>query len=86
MRVKDGYLGWVGEGEGAGQRLEQQAPERVDIGTSVDLVPADLLGRHVVDRPHQASVGWLTIRRTLRRSEIGKVCVLAPSLLVKQDV
>ena len=37
----------------AGQAVEEQAGERVDVGAGVDVAALDLLGRDVVDRPHE---------------------------------
>ena len=86
MSVEDGDLGRISKGERSRQRLEQEASQCVDVGAAVDLVSTDLLRRHIIHRSHQAPVSWLTIRSTLGQAEIGKVRVLAPSLLVEQNV
>ena len=44
------------ERRGAGEALEEQAAERVDVGPAVDLAALDLLGRDVVDRADEAAI------------------------------
>ena len=53
MRVDRPHLGVPREGHLAGDAAEQHAAQGVDVGASVHLVVADLLGRHVVDRPDE---------------------------------
>ena len=84
--VDDRDLGDAGERDGARERLEEQAAERVDVGAPVDLLAADLLRGDVVDRAHQAAVGGLAVGGALREPEVGEVDVLAPALLVDEDV
>ena len=84
--VDDRDVGRPGERQGSGERLEEQAAERVDVRSSVDLVAADLLGRDVVDGPHQAPVRGSRLGDALRQPEVREVCVLAAALLVEQDV
>jgi hypothetical protein len=43
------------ERDGTSQALEQDAPEGVHVASRIDRFPADLLRRHVVDRPEQVS-------------------------------
>ncbi len=63
----------------------QEACERVDIGTTVDLLPLDLLGSDVVERADklagcgQAGLGG----GLLRQSEVGQVGVL---VCAEQDI
>ena len=73
-------------GQRAGERLEEEAAERVDVGTSVHLVAADLLGRDVVDGAHQLAVGRAAVGGALGEPEVREVRVLAAALLVEQDV
>ena len=75
-----------GERQRPGQRLEEQAAERVDVGAAVDVVADDLLRRDVVDRAHQLAIGRAGVRDALREAEVGQVDVLPPPLLVEQDV
>jgi hypothetical protein len=42
------------------EAFEEQAAERVDVGTTVDLITADLLGGDVVERAEQRPVRRLT--------------------------
>ena len=68
----------------AGQRVVEDAAERVDVGARVDLLAGELLGRHEVDgadplaRRGQPRVG----ADDLREPEVGEVGVLA----AEQDV
>ena len=86
MRVHDRNIGRARERERAGERLEQEAAERVHVSTSVDLVAADLLGRDVVDGSHELPVGRPGVTGALCQPEVGEICVLAAALLVEQDV
>ncbi len=51
-----------------GQHFVENAPERVDVGASVDRVAGDLLGRHVLGRAEdrEASVRSLPLGRRAR--------------------
>ncbi len=71
--------------------LVEHAAERVDVGTSVELLAGDLLGSDVVDRAHQLSVvtepGLLG--EPLGEPEVGQVGVVGPVRAgagVEQDV
>ena len=68
------------------QRLEEDAAERVHVGATVDVVPPDLLRRHVVDGSQEMTVGRPAVGDALRQPEVGEVDVLAPILAVEQDV
>jgi len=76
------------ERRGPRERLEQQAGERVDVGTAVDVAASRLLGRHVVSGAHreaglgQAVVGLLA----LGQPEVGQERVLAPLAAGDQDI
>ncbi len=75
MRVEHRYLRLAGERDLAGQAFEQQAPQRVDVGPAVNVLAADLLGRHVMDRSQRSShraAGRLD--RQLAEAEVGQVC------------
>src|SRR5262249_44406809 len=53
-----GEAGVAGPGAVAGEELEQQGAERVDVGAGVDVAPAfDLLGRHVGRRAQDHPTG-----------------------------
>ena len=72
----------------AGEALEQQASERVDVRPCIDRVAAHLLGRDVGECPEQAlrDVERLHIARGRRDAEVGEVAVLALLLRVDQHV
>ena len=53
VRVDDRHVGVALERHVAREAVEEQARERVDVGARVDVAALDLLGRDVVDRPHQ---------------------------------
>ena len=61
----------------AGQRGEQHAAERVDVGAGIELVAVDLLGRGVVGRAHPLAGGGQRGRRAVaaREPEVGEVHV-----------
>ena len=86
VRVHDRDIGRARERERAGERLEQEAAERVHVSTSVHLVAADLLGSDVVDGSHELPVGRPGVTGALCQPEVGEICVLAAALLVEQDV
>ena len=86
VRVDHGDVGATLERQRSGQRLEEQAAERIDVGPAVDLVAANLLGRDVVDRSHQLPVGRAAVRDALREPEVRQVGVLAAALEVEKDV
>ena len=69
-----------------GQRLEEQAAERIDVGSAVDLAAADLLGSDVVERAEQLSIGGSAIGHALRETEVREVAVLPAILPVDQHV
>ncbi len=81
MRPELRHVVLAGEGDLPGQRLVEDTAQRVDVGTGVDLVTAQLLRRHVVERPHplsrrgQAALGGAS----LGEAEIGEVDVLSPA-------
>ena len=86
MRVDDGDLRDSRERNRSGERLEEDAPERVHVGTTVDVVPPDLLRSHVVDGSQKMTVGRPAIGDALRQPEVGEIDVLATVLVVEQDV
>ena len=81
-----GHVGALAEGQRAGEAFEEQAAERVLVGAAVELVAADLLGRHVVDGAHELPVGGVGAVAGVREPEVGEVGVIAVALLVEQDV
>ena len=68
-----------GERHGSGERLKQNAAERVDIRTRVDAVAAGLLGRHVVDRADERPGARQAVAAddVAREPEVRQVHVLA---------
>jgi hypothetical protein len=73
----------------AGQRAEQHAAERVDVGARVDLDALRLLRRHVVGRAHREArsrQGFLGGGDRLRQPEVGQERVLAPVVARHEDV
>ena len=80
MGVEDGSVVATLERLPAREAFVEQAAERVDVGSTVDLVAADLLGRDVVDRAHQRCVagGRTFVAETLRQPEISQVGMPAP--------
>ena len=72
----------------AGEALEEDAAERVDVGAAVDRAALDLLGRDVVDRPDEAAVaGQAADRRDVPgEAEVADVRVLAVRVRRDEDV
>ena len=69
VRVELGEVVVEVERDAAGQRGEQDAAERVDVGAGVDALAARLLGRDVVDRAHErARAGGPEVAWTWRES------------------
>ncbi len=69
----------------------EHAAERVDVGAAVDVLAGDLLGRDVVDRPHEVTVvaDPGLVREPLREAEVGQVGVVGavePGADVEQDI
>ena len=69
----------------SGERLEQQAAERVDVGARVDALAEDLLGRHVLGPRHHGPLPRQGVERLgrLGQPEIAQVGVIAAR---EQDV
>ena len=86
MRVDHGHVGDARERDRSRQRLEEHAAEPIDVGAPVHVVAADLLGRHVVDRPDEMPVGRPPVGDALGQAEVREVHVLATVLAVEQDV
>ena len=53
VRIEDGDLRGIGKRRLSRQALVEHAPERVDVGTAVKRLTADLLRRNVVERPDE---------------------------------
>ncbi len=75
----------------AREAFVEHAAERVDVGASVDVVAGDLLGRDVVDRPHQVAVvaDPGLVGDPLREAEVGEVGMVGAvgaGARVEQDV
>src|SRR5215218_906839 len=72
----------------AGDALEEDTAERVDVRASVDRAPADLLGRDVIDRADEAAVaGEAADRRDVpRQSEVTHVRPLTLRRVLDEDV
>ena len=88
MREDDRQLAVAFERPLAGQELEEDAAERVDIGAAVDLAALDLLRRDVVDRPDEAALARQAAdRRDVPcKSEVADVCVFAVRPRRDEDV
>jgi len=88
MREDDRQLGIAVEGTLAGDALEQDTAERVDVRPRVDRFTLDLLRRHVVDRSDEAAVAGEAARRrhVTGEPEVADVCVLALRRRCDQDV
>ena len=65
--LKRGRLVARGEGRPAGEGVEEDAPERVDVGAGVDRAAADLLGGEVGEGAGPAATGRRRARPTCRR-------------------
>ena len=72
----------------AREALEQHAAERVDVDSSVDRLPADLLRRDVVDRADEPAVaGEAADRRDVpREAEVADIRLLAVRPVRHEDV
>ncbi len=90
MAVEHGDLAIAGERGLPGQALDQHAAQRVDVGPAVHRLAPDLLGRHVIDGPHElAGLGQRgPVRHSPDQPEVGQVHVLGPRCLAlgQQDV
>ena len=88
MGEHDGQLAVALEGPGAGEALEEDAAERVDVRAPVDLAARDLLGRDVVDRADEAAIaGEAAHRRDVAgEPEVADVGVLAVRSLGDEHV
>ena len=77
-----------GKRHGPGERLEQDAPERVDIRACVHPVAAGLLGSHVVDRADERPGASQPVAAddVSREPEVRQVHVLAAAARGHQDV
>ena len=84
--VDHGDIGCPSERERPGEGLEQQTPEGINVGATVDLVAPNLLGCDVIDGAHQLAVGRAPVGDTLGKSEVREVGVLASALLVEKHV
>ena len=84
VRVHLRHVGGLVVREALGQRLVEDAAERVDVGAGVHRLAADLLGGGVVDAAHeQAGLGQGVLGGVLGEAEVGEVDVL---LGADQDV
>jgi hypothetical protein len=72
------------EGNVAGEHLEEDDAERVDVRLPVDVVAQRLLGRHVVRRAEHAAVRREAV--VVERAGDAEVGDLGRALLVDQDV
>ena len=88
LRREDVVLPFAGEGEVAGQHLEREDAERVDVGARVDRLSHYLLGRHVADGAdgHLVLESVRARARELREAEIEHLHVVAVRFLVHEDV
>ena len=80
MRVHLRQLGVARERDAAGERVEEERAERVDVGARVGLLAADLLGGGEVGRADEVAgageAGGARGGRVLRQAEVGQVGVL----------
>ena len=85
VREHDCGVGSACEGRPARQTLVQKAAERVEVGPPVQLLGADLLGRHIVDRAQRPPTAGMVslLRQPSRQSEVGEIAV---ATLVEQDI
>ena len=85
MPVHDRHVGVLLERLSPREALEEDAAERIHVRGRPDLLPLDLLGRCVVDGPHEQAGRGLSARPSLLGdAEIGEVGPVA--VLVDQDV
>ena len=83
MRPQHLRLGIAPEGRRARQALVQHAGKRVAVGAPVDGLAADLLGRQVVERPHDPPRVGRGAADLLGDAKVGQVGVL---ILVQEHV
>ena len=70
-------------GDDAGERLVEDAAERVDVGCRADLAAAPLLGRHVFDRADdRGAAEYAAVAERLGEAEVGQEGAFA----LEQDV
>src|SRR5919204_5657594 len=85
MRIQHGELAVPHERRTAGETVKDDAAERVQIRTPVDLPSLNLLGRGVVDGAEEEADTRHRLRcRALRKPEVAEVRVLAA--LGEEDV
>ena len=88
MGEDDGQLALALERPRAGEALEEDAAERVDVRAPVDLAARDLLGRDVVDRSDEAAIAGEAAHRgdVAGEPEVADVGVLAVRSLGDEHV
>src|SRR5689334_1949625 len=88
MREHDGELALPLERLRSNQALEQDAAERVQVGTPVDLVSLDLLRRDVVDRANEAAIAREARNRgdVTSQTEVAHERALLTVALAHEDV
>jgi hypothetical protein len=72
-------VGAASERRLAREALVEQAAQRIDVCTSVDIATADLLGSDVIDRAEQARLGGVRFTHAVGQSEIGAIDMLYAS-------
>ena len=80
------HLRAVAERQRPGETFEQEAAKRVLVGAAVDDVTTDLLGRDIVDRPHELPICRTRGRRGVGKTEVRKIGVIPVALLIQQHV
>ncbi len=86
VREECRHLGALLVRDRPGQAFEHQTREAVLVGAAVQRLASDLLGRHVVDRAHELTVGGPLLGRTLGEAEVRQVAMLASPVAIEQDV
>ena len=88
MGEEAGRIAVLGERHLAGEQLEEQAAERVDVDAGVDLAAGDLLGSDVIERADEAAgLGQAGLGGDVAGdAEVGDVGVLGALAAAEQDV
>jgi hypothetical protein len=88
MGVDDGDVARALERDVPRQALVEEAGEGVDVGSAAHLPAPDLLGRDVVDRPHDLTRidDRSAVRRARAEAEVREVAVLPSGTTGEEDV
>ena len=88
VRPEESDISRAREGRLAGEALVDHAAERVDVGTLVQGVARDLLGRDVFERAHDLPCDRDSGERAraLRQAEVAEVAVLTSRRTRDEDV